>query len=653
MTIIQNLLSIQTSAVSDTTESGQELFEYARTEIISIPFEQILPNTASNLTQNSATLANGVAYNTTSGSDQYISLPFNVRYNGLDLSAVRLAADSYLVFTAASTYSHNSSPDYTISGTIPYSKIFVNTNTANSFYGESGDLNTYGYNGCIKIDAGTSPNRTVKLIYTGYRSSKSAPLIWSVTFYERQNASDPSYMDFHINNIHSNSYNQFHDRSRLFKNFPIEAGRGYRVISTVVSDYIWTCPEGVYEVSAVCIGGGGGGAGGSSGASGSGGGGLGWKNNISVTPGSNYGIKVGNGGARFTSTTSSLRAGTGGQSYFINSSTVAGNGGQGGITNGSSFGTGGSYTGTNGGNGGNGGTRSTATDAAGGGGGAGGYTGNGGNGGYVSTLNPESTQNGSSGSGGGGGGGGKGGSNLSAGSGGGVGVYGQGNNGSGGAGSSSLDGIGGGGGSNGESATSVTPYDDSPYQPSRPGNYGGGGCGSDSTILRIDDGAKGAVRLIWGPRFNRQFPSSNTQDLYVTYRYIKWEISSARNSSSVQVSEFKFLYNHSDIIYLNNTSISSVTGSNPNNLIDYSTTTKFTDSTLSSILTFDLQSALNITGYKWSTADNDTNQDPKSWILYGSNDGDNWTEIDRVTNYTAPSNRQTSTRIFYLPVITR
>jgi hypothetical protein len=646
MTIIQNLLSVRTSSVSNTIETGQELFEYTRTEIIPIPFVQIPTGVARNLNQTN--LTSGLAYSNQLLTDSYISLPFSVRYNGIDWDSVRLTADSCLIFQSTGSYTHNSSPNFNISGSIPYNKIFINASTLNSFYGATGDLTTYGYNGCIRTDSGIYPDRTVKLTYTGFHSSKSSPLIWSITFYERQSASGPSYMDLHISQVHANTYDGFHDRSRLFKNFPLEASRGYRIITSQASNYNWTCPEGVYEVSAVCIGGGGGSAAGSSGSSGAGGGGLGWRNNISVTPGNTYTISVGSGGLRAFSDTGSIsRAGTGGQSYFINSSTVAGNGGQGGQTNGDSAGTGGSYVGTGGGNGGSGGSRGGSSSDAGGGGGAGGYTGPGGNGGNIVSGN---AQNGSAGSGGGGGGGGGCGSGDTAGCGGGVGVYGEGNSGNGGS-YTLTDGDGGKGGSNGEDATSSS-YDNSPYLPSRPGNYGGGGCGADvPSDATIEDGGSGAVRLIWGPRFSRQFPSTDTQDLYVTYRYIKWEISNARNSSSIQVSEFKFLYNHSEIIYKNNTSISSATGSNPNNLIDYITTSKFTDSTLTSIVTFDLQTQLNITGYKWTTADNDANQDPKSWILYGSNDGNNWEEIDRITNYTAPSNRQTSTRVFYLPII--
>jgi hypothetical protein len=49
---------------------------------------------------------------------------------------------------------------------------------------------------------------------------------------------------------------------------------------TTPGTYSWTCPDGVFFVSVVCVGGGAGGGGYSSGNSG--GGALGYKNNISV-----------------------------------------------------------------------------------------------------------------------------------------------------------------------------------------------------------------------------------------------------------------------------------------------------------------------------------------------------------------------------------
>ena len=75
----------------------------------------------------------------------------------------------------------------------------------------------------------------------------------------------------------------------------------------------WTCPSGVTSVSVVAVG-----AGGKGYSNGGGGGGLGWKNNISVTPGQSYTVVVGAPG-----TTSS----NGGDSYFNSTSTVRGGGG--------------------------------------------------------------------------------------------------------------------------------------------------------------------------------------------------------------------------------------------------------------------------------------------------------------------------------------
>ena len=95
---------------------------------------------------------------------------------------------------------------------------------------------------------------------------------------------------------------------------------------TSPGSYSWTCPVGVYSVSVVCVGTGGvaqPGAGGGGG----GGGGLGYKNNISVTPGQSYTVVV---GAHGTSTYNVRNSTTdSGDSYFIDASTVKGGGGKG------------------------------------------------------------------------------------------------------------------------------------------------------------------------------------------------------------------------------------------------------------------------------------------------------------------------------------
>lgn len=214
--------------------------------------------------------------------------------------------------------------------------------------------------------------------------------------------------------------------------------------------YTWVAPAGVNSVSVVAVGGGGA----------RGGGGLGYKNNISVTPGASYTVLVGVGGNGATGT-------AGGASIFSSSCLVRGGGGS--VSAGPS--TGGTFTGDGGGNGG-GGCFS--------GGGAGGYTGNGGNSGSAAAAC----------SGGGGGGGFCGCRGFG---GGGVGILGKG----------ATGGVnqGGSGGANPTVGPTTVVG----------GLYGGGGaycfvCNSNK------GGANGAVRIIW-PGTTRQFPSTNTGNL--------------------------------------------------------------------------------------------------------------------------------------------
>ena len=141
---------------------------------------------------------------------------------------------------------------------------------------------------------------------------------------------------------------------------------------TTPGTYSWTVPNNVTQVSVLCIGGGGAGNGDGSLGGGGGGAGLGWRNNISVTPGQSYTVVVGDKGAGGTGS-------NGEDSYFINTSTVKGGGGGGTVSG--SGGSGGSYSGDGGGNGGSGGSTAGGGLYEGGGGGAGGYSGNGGNGG--------------------------------------------------------------------------------------------------------------------------------------------------------------------------------------------------------------------------------------------------------------------------------
>lgn len=259
--------------------------------------------------------------------------------------------------------------------------------------------------------------------------------------------------------------------------------------------YSWVCPEGVFYVNVVCVGGGGGARQDPSGvyvSVGGAGGGLGWKNNIPVVPGNSYAVVVGAGGVTIASaSTGSTNAG--GDSYFINSSTVAGFGGQAGSV--TTVRLGGTYVGDGGGFGGNSFPGTSNSRYMSGGGGAGGYTGNGGAGAYTTGSFVSAT----AGSGGAGGGGGQNNSttgNFISSAGGGVGILGLGTSGAAGT-NSAGGGTRGGGGSGGEGGGSAVIAG---------GLYGGGaGAVASSSIF---NGGDGAVRIIWGP--DRAFPSTNT-----------------------------------------------------------------------------------------------------------------------------------------------
>jgi len=235
---------------------------------------------------------------------------------------------------------------------------------------------------------------------------------------------------------------------------------------TSSGSYSWTCPSGVTSVSVVCIGGGGGGNGGGNGvggAGGGGGGGLGYKNNISVTPGQSYTVVVGGGGAGDAwdgPPYSTNPADSGGDSYFIDATTVKGGGGGGGNGNsGAAGGSGGTYVGDGGGNGYSGGTGTSGSSGSGylpatggGGGSTGTYTGNATTRGTSKYITSNCTFG------------------CLAGSGTGQGLLGDGSS----------------------------------------GSYGRGGGANMNTFSNGTSGFTGAVRIMWGP--DRSYPSTGVAD---------------------------------------------------------------------------------------------------------------------------------------------
>lgn len=276
---------------------------------------------------------------------------------------------------------------------------------------------------------------------------------------------------------------------------------------TLTGAWVFTVPAGVTRISMVCVGAGGKGGTYRSGSSyrsagGGGGGGLGWKNNVTVTPGEQLSIEVGSG-----------KSGTG-HSRVLRGGVVlcAGYRGSDAPTNEYGWGEGGTYLGDGGGDGGKGGNANSSIGSGGAGGGAGGYTGAGGaGGGRVRSANTGLwvTGRGEAGEGGGAGGG-----NSSqdtgsyaggGGGGGGVGLEGEGNSASARGVTRFAGGYGGSGGSSGENGSSG--------RAGAGGLYGGGGGGGDSWSVgsgsraAANSGAQGAVRIIW-PGNRRRFPST-------------------------------------------------------------------------------------------------------------------------------------------------
>lgn len=242
--------------------------------------------------------------------------------------------------------------------------------------------------------------------------------------------------------------------------------------------FSWVAPTGVTSVSIVTVGGGGRTTSYNNGSAS--GGALGYKNNISVTPGQTYQVVVGGQGglSRFETTVGAEGGVSNPQSNPVYSNPLYGSSGGRGI------GFNGSWSS--------------------GGGGAAGYSGDGGS---------QWFSGGNASGGGGGAGGGYQITSGASGGGGGVGILGEGTSGLGGSNSTRTGGQGGSGGANGQDGLSSS----GPTHPSVDGGAYGGASGShwhDQVVSSVR-GAGGAVRIIWAGTTGttREFPSTNTGDL--------------------------------------------------------------------------------------------------------------------------------------------
>lgn len=150
--------------------------------------------------------------------------------------------------------------------------------------------------------------------------------------------------------------------------------------------------------------------------------------------------------------------------------------------------------------------------------------------------------------------------------------------------------------------------------------------------------------------------SSKIQSIPPTaYQYYKWWIFNSKYGESyVQMSEFNLFLNGSPID-MSGVNISLLNGhtSPPTeqaiNLKDGNTATKFLDFnflTGGTNLVFDFGQTEIVNGYRWATANDVAGRDPRSWVLYGSNDNVNWVTLDEVNDYMATDGRFTYTEVF-------
>lgn len=133
----------------------------------------------------------------------------------------------------------------------------------------------------------------------------------------------------------------------------------------------------------------------------------------------------------------------------------------------------------------------------------------------------------------------------------------------------------------------------------------------------------------------------------ITARWWRLIIDGLRDNgaaNSVQLSEFYLLGNNGNSITgaTYTSSNNSPPGEGASNAGDGSTATKWLSfDKIGSILTITFASGVNVTGYRWATANDEPNRDPVSWRLQYSTDNVNWVTASTIVNYFPTTNRQT------------
>lgn len=138
----------------------------------------------------------------------------------------------------------------------------------------------------------------------------------------------------------------------------------------------------------------------------------------------------------------------------------------------------------------------------------------------------------------------------------------------------------------------------------------------------------------------------------VNFRYYKFTPTLLRDNAtanSVQFSELNIRYNGTRVDYstavASNPNGSNPGGQTPAQGIDNNLNTKFLDFNKGSLV-IDFGKNTYMTDYTFSTAEDSTERDPKSWVFYGSNDNSNWVTLDAQNNYPTTTNRLTYQNYF-------
>jgi len=131
------------------------------------------------------------------------------------------------------------------------------------------------------------------------------------------------------------------------------------------------------------------------------------------------------------------------------------------------------------------------------------------------------------------------------------------------------------------------------------------------------------------------------------YQYFKFEVTALRNSDTVQLAELN-IYDDSNVItgttLISNPGGDSPGNEQPSNAFDGNIYTKWLNfNGLTGSLLFSFDAETEIDSYSFTTANDEPDRDPISWVLKGSSDGSTWTTLDTQTNYNTPIIRYTTT----------